>query len=233
MSNQDELARPDETRRLYQIVGDQIRLLIASGRFPPLSRLPSERELAQILGVSRPSLREALIALELGGVVEVRMGSGIYVTTVKEEAATPDTTFGESPSEIMEARITVEGSIIALACARADPSMAHELRSLLEAMRKTIDEGGNPLEQDRAFHLAIAARAGNSVLSRLTRELFDARHGSILKLLSKKFETDATWRIALSEHEAILAAIEARDPLRAEAVMRMHLLSSAERWLGS
>lgn len=233
MSSNDELARPAEARRLYQIVGDQIRLLIASGRFPPLSRLPSERELAQILGVSRPSLREALIALELGGVVEVRMGSGIYVTTGKEEAGSPDGTLGESPSEIMEARMTVEGAIITLACARADQSMTQDLRRLLEAMRATIDAGGNPLEQDRAFHLAIAARAGNSVLSRLTGELFDARHGTILKLLSSKFETDATWRIALSEHEAIVAAIEARDPLRAEAVMRTHLLSSAERWLGS
>lgn len=233
MLSDDELARPPETKRLYQTVASQIRQFIASGRFPPLSRLPAERELAQILGVSRPSLREALIALEIGGSVEVRMGSGIYVTARSEKTPGQETSLGDSPSEIMEARVAVEGAVIVLACARIEAAALARLRALLEAMRRTIEAGDSPLEQDRDFHLAIAALAGNSVLSRLVGDLFDARHGGIHKLLSSKFDSNVTWRTALGEHEAIVAALEARDPLRAEAAMRMHLQSSADRWLVS
>ncbi|GAB0116279.1 FadR/GntR family transcriptional regulator [Acidisoma sp. 7E03] len=233
MLSNDELARPPEAKRLYQTVASQIRQLIASGRFPPLSRLPAERELAQILGVSRPSLREALIALEIGGSVEVRMGSGIYVTGRGEKGAPPDAGLGDSPSEIMEARIAVEGAVVVLACARSAAEAVARLRDLLDAMRRRIEAGDSPLQPDRDFHLAIAGLAGNSVLSRLVGDLFDARHGGIHKVLSSKFDSSVTWRSALLEHEAIVTALEARDPLRAEAAMRMHLQSSADRWLVS
>jgi len=233
MLSDEELARPPEAKRLYQAVASQIRQLIDSGRFPPLSRLPAERELAQILGVSRPSLREALIALEIGGNVEVRMGSGIYVTSRAERAAAQDGALGDSPSEIMEARLAVEGAVIVLAVARAGAGALADLRDLLEAMRGTLAAGGHPLEEDRAFHLAFATLAGNSVLSRLVGDLFDARHGGIHKALTSKFDSAASWRLALAEHEAILAAVEARDPMRAEAAMRMHLQASADRWLMS
>ncbi len=81
--------RPAE-RRLYQLVADQLRALIKHGDFEAGDRLPSERELAQQLGVSRPSLREALIALEIEGAVEIRMGSGIYVLTIDEKRAILD-----------------------------------------------------------------------------------------------------------------------------------------------
>lgn len=231
MLQDEELARPPEAKRLYQVVASQIRQLIAAGHFPPLSRLPAERELAQLLGVSRPSLREALIALEIGGSVEVRMGSGIYVTSRAEKAPSQEGGLGESPSEIMQARIAVEGAVIVLATARASEQAVAELAALLEAMRHRIDAGESPLEQDRRFHLAIAALAGNSVLGRLVGDLFDARHSGIHQLLSSKFDSDKTWRVALAEHEAIVTALEARDPLRAEAAMRMHLQSSADRWL--
>jgi GntR family transcriptional repressor for pyruvate dehydrogenase complex len=75
-----------ETKRLYQHIADQIRSLIQSGGFAPGTRLPPERDLAQQLGVSRPSLREALIALEIAGSVEIRQGSGVYVCRAPERA---------------------------------------------------------------------------------------------------------------------------------------------------
>ena len=77
-----EALRPVETRRLYQQIADRVRELIQLGQYPVGSRLPPERDLATQLGVSRPSLREALIALEIEGSVEIRMGSGIYVCAV-------------------------------------------------------------------------------------------------------------------------------------------------------
>src|SRR5690606_41667136 len=111
-----------EPRRLYQQIADRVRNLIQDGQFPAGSRLPAERELAQQLGVSRPSLREALIALEIAGNVEIRMGSGIYVTAESEKRSfSHGTSIGESPLEIMQAREMVEGSVVVTACARMKP----------------------------------------------------------------------------------------------------------------
>ena len=226
--------KPHDTRRLYQQVADEIRGLIRTGRFPPLSRLPAERDLAQQLGVSRPSLREALIALEIEGSVEIRMGSGVYVclpaepepTAVPGEAGV----FGESPSELMAARVAIEGAVVVMACARMSGEALAEIAQALERMRVAVEAGRSPLDDDRAFHLAIATQAGNSVLTRFVGELFDERHSRISMRISRRFETRETWVVALAEHEAILAALEAAEPLRAEAAMRVHIQSSADRW---
>src|SRR6218665_1933573 len=100
-----------EPRRLYQQIADQVRQLILNGQYPPGSRLPAERELAQQLGVSRPSLREALIALEIDGTIEIRMGSGIYALTAGKPAST-GRSLGESPLELMKARAVIESAVI-------------------------------------------------------------------------------------------------------------------------
>lgn len=217
-------------RRLYQQVADQIRGLIRAGPFPPGSRLPSERELAAQLGVSRPSLREALIALEIDGSVEIRMGSGVYVCAPPEGAEGPTGALGESPSELMRARSAVEGTVAMLAAARMTPEALRHLRQALDAMRGEIDAGRKPLEQDRLFHLTIAAQTGNAVLTRIVRELFDDRHSPISARMRVRFETPDTWRVALAEHEAILEALASADPLLAQSAMRMHLEASRERW---
>src|SRR5690349_10982460 len=107
--------RQIEPRRLYQLIADQIRGLIQGGKFPPGSRLPPERDLATQLGVSRPSLREALIALEIDGSVEIRMGSGVYVGNQPLRAAASTAALGDSPSELMAARAALEGVVVAQA----------------------------------------------------------------------------------------------------------------------
>ncbi|ALN74285.1 FadR/GntR family transcriptional regulator [Aureimonas sp. AU20] len=217
-------------RRLYQQVADQIRALIRAGQFPPGSRLPAERELAVQLGVSRPSLREALIALEIDGSVEIRMGSGVYVCAPGEEADAPTRPLGESPSELMRARAAIESTVAQLAAARMTPDTLAQLRQALNAMGAEIDAGRKPLEQDRLFHLTIAAQTGNAVLTRIVRELFDDRHSPISAQMRVRFETPETWRVALAEHEAILEALGSGDPILAQAAMRMHLEASRERW---
>ena len=100
-------------RRIYQEIALQIRTHIENGEFPSGSRLPSERELAQQLKVSRPSVREALIALEVEGLVEVRTGSGVFVC--KPQRAFPYHAPSEGPLEIMRARIAIEGETAAMA----------------------------------------------------------------------------------------------------------------------
>src|SRR6187431_3237315 len=108
-----------EFQRLYRQIAEQLRSLIQSGEFPPGSRLPSERELAEQLGVSRPSVREALIALEIEGKVEVRVGSGVFVTQGKHARLSLASGMpqGEGPFELLQARITVEGEVALLAAA--------------------------------------------------------------------------------------------------------------------
>lgn len=223
-------SKPAEFRRLYQQIADQIRALIQSGRFPPGSRLPAERELAQSLGISRPSLREALIALEIEGSVEICMGSGVFVCAPVGPVFVPTRSLGESPSELMQARAAIEGTVVVLACARMNAKVLTKLRRTLDAMSRAIAQERKPLEQDRLFHLTIAMQSGNSVLTRIIVDLFDERHSPISAQLTGKFETPETWAAALVEHEAIYAALEAEDPLSAQSAMSSHLQASRERW---
>jgi GntR family transcriptional repressor for pyruvate dehydrogenase complex len=225
------VARLPESRRLYQQVADRIRVLIAGGSFPAGSRLPAERDLAQQLGVSRPSLREALIALEIDGSVDIRMGSGVYVTAAAAaRGGQMMRPMGESPLELMQARAVIEGAVAALAAARATHEDIAGLRDCLAAMRTEIDAGRWPLGHDRQFHVSIAAMAGNSILTRLIGELFDERYSPISTQLSGHFESREAWALALAEHEAIVEELEAGDPLQTEAAMRFHMQSSKRRW---
>jgi GntR family transcriptional repressor for pyruvate dehydrogenase complex len=225
-------SNPADTRRLYQQVADQIRTVIDESRFAPGTRLPPERELALQLGVSRPSLREALIALEIDGVVEIRMGSGVYVCAAPSSSDNrPRPPLGDSPSELMQARWLLEGAIITLAAARVTKQNLENLRSCVEAMRQGVRRGVPPLDADRRFHVSIAEMTGNPLLARLVAELFDGRHGPISSRMSRRAENAGTWQAALGEHEAILRALELRDPQEAEVAMVGHLKASRERWI--
>ncbi len=225
--------KPVESRRLYQQIADQIRELIDCGAFDAGTRLPPERDLAQQLGVSRPSLREALIALDIEGRVEVRSGSGVYVSAARPgPTATRTAAMGESPSQLMEARSVIEGEVVILACARVTDELLVRLRELFKGMEAEIERRRARVDLDRQFHLTLAEMAGNAVLTRLVRELFDERHSPISAKISSRFESTRTWKAALKEHENILKAVEAHDPIAAQAAMRAHLKASAVRWVG-
>ena len=224
--------RPVESKRLYQQIADQIRELIQAGAFEIGSRLPAERDLAQQLGVSRPSLREALIALDVEGSVEILGGSGVYVAAMPERAAKKTESLGESPTELMQARSAIEGEVVVLACAHISETGLRRLREALDGMRAEIGRRRIPVEFDRQFHLVLAELAGNSVMARLVGELFDERHSPISAKISSRYESMRTWSAALKEHEAIYKAMEARDPLTAQAAMRNHLKASELRWVG-
>lgn len=221
-----------DSRRLYQQVADQIRSVIEASRFAPGTRLPPERELALQLGVSRPSLREALIALEIEGIVEPRMGSGVYVCAAPSAAPALDSPMlGESPSELMQARSMLESAVIALAAARVTRQGLDRVRACLDAMRNDIRRGNPPIEADRRFHVAIAELTGNTLLVRLVGELFDGRHDAITSRMSRRAENARSWKTAFDEHAAIFQALELRDPHEAAAAMCDHLKASRERWI--
>ena len=220
-----------ETRRLYQQIADRVRALIQRGDYPTGSRLPPERDLAHQLGVSRPSLREALIALEIEGSVEIRMGSGVYVCSRALRRPGLAVAMGESPAELMQARSAVEGAVASLASANVTREGLARVQAALDAMREDVAKGRDVLDHDRQFHICIAEMSGNSVLVSLVGTLFDERRSPLASHMRNRLEGRPTWDAALAEHEQILRCLSLRDPLAAESAMRAHIRAAADRWV--
>lgn len=225
-----------EPKRLYRQIAEQLRSLMAAGEFTPGSRLPAERDLAKQLGVSRPSVREALIALEVEGWVEVRTGSGVYVLDRARRVngkATKVPAAEWGPLELIRARRVIEGEIASLAATHARRKDIAAIRDALATMRVDTDNNVAPLAGDRAFHTAIAQAAGNVVLLETVQTFWDARHGPLFERLGDYFETVPSWRMAISEHEAILEAIRTHDASAARAAMQAHMDRSHARFSAS
>src|SRR5579884_537846 len=121
-----------EPRRLYRQIADQIRSLIRSGEYGPGARLPPERDLARQLGVSRPSVREALIALEVEGLVEVRIGSGVYVAGPRPAHAAREVAADSGPFELIRARWLIEAECAAMAAKAATKAQVRAIEQALE-----------------------------------------------------------------------------------------------------
>ena len=222
-------------QRLYQQIADQLRTLITAGEFTAGSRLPAERDLAKQLGVSRPSVREALIALEVEGWVEVRTGSGVYVQDRSTSAARgSQITVNEwGPLELIRARRVLEGEIASLAASMAKRKDIAAMRLALADMVRDADAGTLPIEGDRAFHSAIVQSTGNTVLIETIHGFWDSRRGPLFERLGGYFETVASWRSAIAEHTAILDAIVAHDAPGARAAMHAHMDKSHTRFSAS
>ena len=228
-----------ESSRLYRQIAEQLRGLIAGGEFEPGTRLPAERDLARQLGVSRPSVREALIALEVEGWVEVRTGSGIYVQEPRRRGRGQAQREGNGtgsdwgPLEVMRARELVEAEVAALAARHARKAQVAEMGSALARMREEAEAGIEPRAGDEAFHNAIAQACGNEVLGDTVRSYWSARHGPIFSRLGEYFENPASWSAALQEHALVLEAIRARDADGARAAMQQHLKKATSRYSAS
>ena len=220
--------QPVEPRRLYLQIADQVRSLIAAGEFPPGSRLPAERELAKRFGVSRPTLREALIALEVEGYVDVRPGSGIVVTTQKGTAR--EGSGDEGPLEILRARILIEGEIAAEAAGIMKPKDIAALEQILVSMNGEAADEAARVDADRQFHRYIVAKLTNKVLLRIAMGLFDQRDTPLARQFATDFDNVKTWTAVLAEHRKIVSALAAADPQQARKAMRDHLRKSHNRW---
>ena len=225
-----------EPQRLYRQIAEQLRSLIAGGEFKPGSRLPAERDLAKQLGVSRPSVREALIALEVEGWVEVRTGSGVYVLA----RGTPSSGSGRQippaewgPLELIRARRVIEGEIASLAATQAKRRHLQAIRDAIDLMREDTDRNVAPLAGDRAFHTAIAQACDNVVLLETVQTFWDARRGPLFERLGDYFESVPSWRMAIAEHETVLEAIRAHDAQGARAAMQAHMDKSHSRFSAS
>jgi DNA-binding FadR family transcriptional regulator len=219
-----------DNRRLYRQIADQIATLIDKGEYGVGERLPPERDLAKQLGVSRPSVREALIALEVEGYVEVRVGSGVYVTGPRPGAGAAEATTESGPFELIRARWLVEAECAALAARHATRAQVRAMEEALDTMAAERDRGQVPLAADRLFHLRIAEASGNSALALVVKTLWDQRTGPLFLRLEHHYDTPALWTVALREHREIVAAIARHDPIAARAAMRRHMNQAARRF---
>ena len=215
--------RTVENHRLYRQIADQLSALIASGEFVEGARLPSERDLAVQLGVSRPSVREALIALEIEGKVEVRVGAGIYVAAPRPIAVSDRSDEGQGPFELLRARWLIEGEIAAEAARNGKPEELEAVKSAVADMQRRQRQRRDADPADRDFHLGIARAAHNSALVSVVEDLWDKGRGAIWKRMEHHFQTPELRAATLRDHHAILQALESKDGRAARTAMRQHL----------
>ena len=219
-------------KRLYHSVAERIKAMIQDGAFPPGSRLPGERDLAEQLGVSRVTIREAQIALEAIGLLDIRVGSGVYVLRRSSETAQAMPDVGAF--ELTEARSAIESEAAALAAATITDEELDKLDEIVSAMKEESDPN-SPLasDEDRQFHLTIAKATKNNAMVETVERLWRIR----TEKPDIKRAYDSICGIApekrLKEHRDIAVALRKRDAEKARNAMRTHFQCIIEAMLSA
>ncbi len=219
--------RDVEVERAYLKIAQKIVEFIAAKKLEIGVRLPAERALSTHFGVSRTIVREALIALEVQGVVEVRSNSGIYVSSNEPLSTSAFSDFAitkePGPFELLNARLLIESEIAGLAAVTRPDNKLDEIYELLEQMRIFIDDKEKNEAADRAFHLRIAEATGNSVLLQMVTSLWDKLRGPLWSKTDEHFHTNALRLQSLADHQKIFSALLSKDAIGAKAAMNTHL----------
>ncbi|KZK76125.1 HTH-type transcriptional regulator LutR [Pseudovibrio sp. W64] len=222
----------DGQRRRYQEVAEVLRKELGNGTFKVGDRLRPERQIAEEMNVSRSLLREAMIMLEIEGLIDVRKGSGTYVVRLPDaEQVTPTSNLEDiGPFELLQARQLMESNIAAFAASMVTKADILRMRDALEREREDLAKGSGGYEADEEFHLLIAEATQNSVLVDMVRNLWQQRTRSRMwdKLHERIF--DNTYREEwLNDHQDILDALKRRDPQAAKQAMWQHLENVKKR----
>ncbi len=222
-----------ERKRLADQVADQLLAKIADGTFKPGDKLPSETELMRQFNVGRSSIREAIGALSLVGLVSVRPGQGTSVNHFSGKTrAKPVGLLGigrDKIEELVEARIELECVIVRLAAERATLEDLALIREKHDMLKEALGRKTEPIKSDLAFHLAVAGACHNSVLIRFMSEM----RQPIRHWMRQKAKYDWGYDQVYEQHEIILQAIEAGDRAAAEKALKSHLLSTGERLIAA
>jgi len=219
------------SERLYQKVAAQIAQKITSGDFPVETRLPTERKLAESLMVSRPTVREAMIALEIVGLIDIKGGSGSYVREVPQTAMDVEALFdvGHSPSEIIGTRLILEVDLAGQAALNATDADIEAMRDAVkvgwqdfETQIKRMESFAN--DADGKFHRAIASCSKNNLNTAIVRFLWKGLRSPLIRAMEDKAHFEQYAELPLLDHETILRAIENRDEDGAKNAMHRHLV---------
>lgn len=219
-----DLSNPN---RLYQEVGLQLQTRISQGEFDIGDRLPPERDIAQVFNVSRSVVREAIIMLELQGLVEVRKGSGVYITHLPQDNGDDEQRSNDvGPFELLQARQVIESQIVSFAANNITKSDISLLREYLEkdriSLENNLDE--DDYDFDKLFHLTIAKASQNSVLSDIVYDFWRRREQSPMWQQLHTHIHDNQYRYRwIDDHEKILHALQRRDPELARNAMWAHI----------
>lgn len=221
-----------ENMRLYKQVADQIASDIRSGVIAPNTKLPPERVLSERYGASRPTIREAVIALDVAGLVALHPNRGVMVVTPDDDDGNHDDGLLKANEkldlfEIIEARIVFEGEAAALAAAKRNDLDLEQLRRALAKIAEVSGEGIVARTADADFHLTIARATGNAFVTRTVESLWRLRDASQLSAKLLKEAHKRGIKTPVDDHEKIFSAIEQGNPDLARSTMRSHLERSA------
>lgn len=228
--------KPIKTRKIYVEIIDQIKAFITSGNLKPGDKLSSERELAEQLQVSRASVREALSALEMTGLIETKPGGGTFIREIHF-----DTTFEplalllmaqqDDIEELLELRKVLEVEAAALTAERATPEEVLEMAHTIEEMEGDLEHGRLGEEADFHLHLLIARGTKNSILVKLMNTIADALQHNIKTNRGLLYRDPHIPAELLEEHRAIYQAIAKKDSEAARQAMYQHLEGVAQRFM--
>ena len=220
--------KPIKTRKIYEEIIEQIRRLVTSGHLQPGDRLPSERDLAERLQVSRASVREALSALEMMGLLEIRSGEGTFIRQVNAESVVAPLAWflcmeKNTVLEILEVRKILEGQAVSLAAQRADQEDIEEMLEALQVMEHDLRTGQLGEKADHRFHYAIAQATHNKILLRLMNAISDTMHQTLKTSRIKLYEGPDMPERLYNEHVEIFKAIKEGNADKACDLMLAHL----------
>jgi DNA-binding FadR family transcriptional regulator len=220
------------SKRVYEQIAEQIGEMIRSEHYRVGDRIPAERDLARMLDVSRPTVREAMIALEAAGLIEVRVGDGTYVRQPSATAVMPwslGSDPGPGPLEQFQARRLIETEIAARAAVGATSHEIKELGDLVEEMARVYPGLGDFDDKlGFRFHTALARAARNGVLANVVEYLWTLRDSEMWRHLRRRVVTTENRRQVVVDRREIVAGLAERNPVRAKAAM-VALLDRAER----
>lgn len=216
-----------ERRKSYMLIVDQLKHLITTGEIKVGDKLPPERMLAEQFGVARPTVREALSALEVLGIIDVQVGSGAYVIQIPPQESPQIIQQLEeeaSPLDLFEVRKAIEGLAAAKAAENATDDDIAQIRQILSSMEKDLKDDIFSLEKDRQFHLNIALASKNIHVIEIMNYITATRQKPLWqKYIMKNIAIEGHKVMYVNNHRQILAAIEAKEPEQARALMLEHL----------
>ncbi len=219
--------QPIKPKKVSDQVFEQLRELIFRGQFKVGEQLLPERELAQALGVSRTTVRNAINKLEVLGLLEHKQGQGTFVRSPDKRMGNPVAAAMEvqdaTIDDLLEVRMGLECNAAALAAYRAVAEDLHFMEASLEEMRAEVSSGRLGTEADAAFHMALAYATKNPVHVYLMKNFYDFLFVGIKKNLSHLYENHRNIDEILSQHGAIIQAIKKRDPQESFQAMRRHI----------
>ncbi|WP_329792267.1 FadR/GntR family transcriptional regulator [Lentzea sp. DG1S-22] len=221
-----EALRPMVKSRLYEQVLERLRAYVGEAGLKAGDRLPAERDLAASLGVSRASVKQAIVVLEVQGLVEARHGGGTYLVrdTLDVEPVEQLVERRKRLPEVLEAREALETKLAELAAERRTEAELETIRLALDFMRDEIADGASGVEGDRRFHAAVTAAAHSSLLADFMKTI--ARQ--ITESRTESLRQPGRPSRSLAQHTAIYEAIAAGDGKKAAAAMRRHVRTVAK-----